>query len=77
MLDTEQDLLNAQSNLVSSQRDEYVAGYTLLSAMGLLTVSHLGLPVDAYEPTIYFEAVEDGPFAPNRGAVLDRVLGRN
>jgi len=77
VLDTEQDLLNAQSNLVSSQRDEYVAGYTLLSAMGLLTVSHLGLPVDAYEPTIYFEAVEDGPFAPNRGAVLDRVLGRN
>ena len=77
VLDTEQDLLNAQSNLVSAQRDEYVAAYNLLSAMGLLTVSHLGLPVDAYDPSIYFEAVEDGPFAPNRAAILERVLGRN
>lgn len=77
VLDTEQDLLNAQSNLVSAQRDEYVAAYTLLSALGLLTVDHLGLPVDAYDPNIYFDAVEDGPFAPSRGAVLDRVLGRN
>ncbi|WP_185802987.1 TolC family outer membrane protein [Pontivivens nitratireducens] len=76
VLDTEQDLLNAQSDLVSAQRDEYVAAYTLLSAMGLMTVEHLGLPVDAYDPNVYFEAVEDGPFAPNRGAVLDRVLGR-
>ena len=41
-----------------------------------MTVEHLGLPVETYDPNIYFEAVEDGPFAPNRGAVLDRVLGR-
>ncbi|QPH54070.1 TolC family outer membrane protein [Pontivivens ytuae] len=77
VLDTEQDLLNAQSDLVAAQRDEVVAAYTLLSAMGLLTVEHLNLPVDEYNPDAYFRAVENGPYASSRGEVLDRILGRN
>ncbi|RED12991.1 TolC family outer membrane protein [Pontivivens insulae] len=76
VLDTEQELLNAQSSLVAAQRDEAVAAYSLLSAMGLLTVDHLGLPVDQYDPAAYFDAVEDGPFARDRQEVLNRILGR-
>ncbi len=37
VLNAEQELLNSQVALVQSQRDQYVAAYTLLSAMGELT----------------------------------------
>lgn len=76
VLDAEQDLLDAQSSLVASQRDEYVAVYSLLAAMGLLTVDHLGLAVDAYDPSVNYDAVQNGPFASSRGEALDRILGR-
>ncbi|MCZ6604850.1 MAG: TolC family protein, partial [Alphaproteobacteria bacterium] len=44
-LDAEQELLDAQVNLVRAERDEVVAAYRLLAAVGLLTVDHLELPV--------------------------------
>jgi outer membrane protein len=34
ILDAEQELLNAQVQLVTAKRNEYVAGFALLSAMG-------------------------------------------
>lgn len=76
VLDGEQELLNAQSNLVSGERDEYVAVYSLLASMGLLTVQHLGLDVETYDPVDNFNRVQAGPFSTSRGDALDRILGR-
>jgi outer membrane protein len=43
VLNAEQELLDARLTLVSAQRDSYVAGLTLLQAMGLLTADTLGI----------------------------------
>lgn len=45
LLDAEQELLQARTNLVSAERDEQVAAYELLQAIGMLTPAHLGLDV--------------------------------
>ncbi len=50
VLDAEQELLNARVSLVRSERNEYVAAYSLLSTMGLLTAGSLALPVEIYDP---------------------------
>lgn len=50
VLDAEQELLNARVSLVRSERNEYVAAYSLLSTMGLLTAGSLVLPVEIYDP---------------------------
>jgi outer membrane protein len=50
VLNAEQELLNAEVAVVSSERDSYVAAYQLLSAMGLLTARGLGLKVQIYDP---------------------------
>ena len=76
VLDAEQDLLNAQSNLVSAERDKYVAVYSLLSATGLLSVDQLGLDVKFYDPKENFDAVQRGPFFDGEASPLDRILGR-
>ncbi|HEU0222215.1 MAG TPA: TolC family protein, partial [Paracoccaceae bacterium] len=75
VLDAEQDLLEARSNLVSAMRDEYVAAYNLLSAMGLLTVTHLGLEVEPYDPKQNYEFVVRNPADPE-GLRLERILDR-
>lgn len=62
VLDAEQDLLNARTDLVASMRDEYVAAYSVLSAVGRLTVNHLGVPVAPYEPDENYEQVNDQLF---------------
>ncbi|NBC97365.1 MAG: TolC family outer membrane protein [Deinococcus-Thermus bacterium] len=49
VLDAEQELLDARVALVRSQRDEVVAGYQLLAAVGQLTARDLGLPVAYYD----------------------------
>ncbi len=51
VLNAEQDLLNARVQLVTSRRDEVVASYALLTAMGRLTALSLELPVPIYDPT--------------------------
>ena len=43
VLDAEQEVLNARSNLAAARRDEYVAAYSLLASIGKLTANHLGL----------------------------------
>jgi outer membrane protein/adhesin transport system outer membrane protein len=57
MLDSEQDLLDAQVSLASAQRDEAVAALNLMSAIGALTVGGLQLDVKAYDPTIHYNAI--------------------
>jgi outer membrane protein len=63
VLDAEAELLNARVGLVSSKRDEYVAAYTLLAAVGKLTVVHLGLNVPGYDPESYMQGVRQVPYA--------------
>ncbi len=74
VLDAEQELLDAQANRISSVTDQYVATYTLLSSMGLLTVEHLKLGVRTYDPTAYYNAVRNAPAHSTQGKSLDRVL---
>lgn len=50
VLTEQQNLLNAQLNLVEARRNEVVAGYQLRAAIGTLTARDLALPVAAYDP---------------------------
>ena len=63
VLDAEQEVLEARSRLASSRRDEYVAAYSLLAAIGKLTVKHLGLDVGpAKDEVSYYETVRNRNF---------------
>lgn len=55
VLDAEQELLDSQVSLVGSRRDAVVAAYTLLSAIGRLTARDLRLPVQYYDPSVYYQ----------------------
>lgn len=59
VLDQEQELLDAQVNLVRAQRDDIVAGYRLLGAVGRLTATDLGLEVPLYDPETDYRAVRN------------------
>ncbi len=48
VLNAEQEALNAEVSLIRARRDEYVAAYALLAAMGDVEASRLDLPVTAY-----------------------------
>jgi len=50
VLDAEQELLDSQVELVRAQRDQYVASFQLLAAMGRVTARALSLPVEYYDP---------------------------
>ncbi len=76
VLNAEQELLSARSNLVSARRDEYVAAYNLLASMGLLTVSHLNLGIPSYDPDLNYQRVQSGPVSGFDGSVLDRLNSR-
>jgi TolC family type I secretion outer membrane protein len=62
VLDAEQELLNAQVSLVGVQRDEVVASFQLLTAVGRLTAEELNLEVEIYQPTDDYHAVRDSWF---------------
>jgi len=49
VLDAEQELLDARVSLVGARRDQVVAAYRLLAAIGLLTATELALAVDLYD----------------------------
>ncbi len=68
ILDAEQELLDAQVNLVRSQRDEIVAGYELKLAVGRLTAVDLGLPVKIYDFEGYYRSVRDKWFGAPKGS---------
>ena len=75
VLNAEQELLDAQANAIAAMSDQVFASYSLLAAMGLLTASHLRLPVQQYDPSAYYNLVKDAPTARSeQGQALDRVL---
>ena len=59
VLNAEQELLNARVSLVTARRDEVVASYGLVSAMGLLNAADLGLPVSAFDPEAHYRVVQN------------------
>jgi outer membrane protein len=75
VLDAEQELLDARANQISAQYEETKASYALLATMGLLTAQALNLRVQLYDPTAYYNLVDDAPsrLSP-QGQALDRVL---
>lgn len=81
VLQAEQDLLDALTARVQSRANQALAAYSLLQAQGLLTAEHLGLAVEIYDPTLYYNLVKRAPAQVSRQSRdLDRVLqalGRN
>ncbi len=75
VLDAEQDLLDARASRIDAIASQYIAAYKVLSSMGLLTVDHLDLGIQTYDPAGYYNAVKHSParLSP-RGMKLDRVL---
>jgi len=59
VLNTQQDVINAQIDLANSRREQVVASYAALSAIGKLRATTLGLKVAIYEPEDHFFAVKD------------------
>lgn len=59
VLDAQQSVLVAEESLVASQRNAVVASYSLLAAMGTLTIKSQGLQVAEYRPEEHYEAVKD------------------
>ncbi len=59
VLNSEQQYLNAQVNLVSFQRDLVVSSYGVLAYMGRLTAYDVSLEAELYDPTRYYGEVKD------------------
>ena len=57
VLDAEQELFEAQVNLVQAEQAEVVAGYQLISAIGELTAADLRLDVEPFDDQAYYEQV--------------------
>lgn len=74
VLNAENDLMDARTALLQAEAGVQVASYGVLSAMGLLTVEHLGLGIPTYDPEAYFNAVRNAPVTSPQGEALDRVL---
>jgi outer membrane protein len=59
VLNAQQDLTNARTRLIQSQRDRVIASYTLLSAVGRLDVHVLNLNTPDYLPELHYHQVRD------------------
>jgi TolC family type I secretion outer membrane protein len=59
VLDAEQELLDAQVSLVSAQRDEVVAAFQVLTAIGRMTADDLQLDTAVYDPEGDYRAVRE------------------
>lgn len=68
ILDSQRDLLNAQVQYVTAQRNAYVAGFSLLAAMGKAEARDLGLEGGPfYDPDVNYRQV--------RGKLMDFDFG--
>lgn len=76
VLNAEQELLNAEASRITAQSNQYLAAYSLLSSMGLLTAEHLKLGVVIYDPEAYFNTVKSAPVqrVSPQGKRLDSLL---
>jgi len=67
VLDQEQEYLDAQVALVQARRDDYVAGFTLLSSVGRLGAREMNLPVEYYDPVANYDRVRNKWFGTDGG----------
>lgn len=76
-LDAEQELLNARSNLIQASRNEFIAAYSVLSEMGLLTVKNLKLGIKEYNPDVnYSKATAKSKLGTKRINLLEKLQKR-
>jgi outer membrane protein len=70
ILNAEQELLSARVQLVTARRNAYVAGFSLLAAMGRAEARDLGLADEAllYDPQVNFDRVQGKWFDWDRDA---------
>ena len=59
VLNAQQELVNARVALVTAQHDRVVASYTLLAAVGGLSMQHIGLNVLIYDPQVHYQQIRD------------------
>lgn len=59
VLNSQQELLIARSNLVIAQRDRVVASYAVLASVGRLSAEVLGLNVTPYSAKIHYDQVRN------------------
>ena len=59
VLNAQQELLNARTNLILAQRDRVIFSYGVVQAVGRLTVRFTALPVAVYSPREHFDQVKD------------------
>ncbi|SHH68503.1 TolC family outer membrane protein [Cognatishimia maritima] len=77
VLNAEQELLDAQANMITAQSAEFTAAYSVLASMGLLTADYLNLAVEKYDPEAYYNQVKSAPAALSKqGRQLDQLLRR-
>jgi outer membrane protein len=79
ILNAEQESLNAKVQLVTAQRNAYVAGFSLLAAMGHAEADDLGLASGTlYDPMVNYERVKgkwfDWDFDPAPRPVATRTV---
>lgn len=75
VLTAEQDLLDANTAKITAEVERSAAAYQLLAAQGLLTADRLGLAVQIYDPTVYYNLAKNAPVPMSKqGKELDRVL---
>ncbi|MCR9212534.1 MAG: TolC family outer membrane protein [Proteobacteria bacterium] len=67
VLDAEQELLASKVSLVTSRRDQYVAIYNVLAAIGKLNARDLNLDVEYYDPASNYDRVRDKWFGTDGG----------
>ncbi|MBU9696489.1 TolC family outer membrane protein [Rhodobacteraceae bacterium HSP-20] len=76
VLNAEQELLDARATKLQAEAQRYIGVYSLLSAMGLLSVEHLNLGVPTYDPALYYNAVKTAPITSPQGKKLQRILDK-
>lgn len=79
VLDAEQELLDARSSRIVASANVQLAAYSLLSAMGQLTVESLNLGIPTYDVEAYGATLRHNPAPATRsrqGDALDRIMGR-
>ncbi len=76
VLNAEQELRNAEAARIAAQSERYLAAYSLLAAMGLLTADHLNLGVVTYDAEAYYNAVRTAPVrkVSPQGEKLDAII---
>ena len=59
VLNAQQALVSARTQLVTAQHDRIVASYTVLAAVGGLSPQILGLRTEVYDPMVHYQQVRD------------------